>query len=59
MITSRLLCFPEEQVMTDLFFPESQLLVTTMRPEDHINTGYVALLRLASAALRKLRPETS
>ena len=30
------------QVMTDLFFPESQLLSTTLRPEDHINTGFAA-----------------
>ncbi|CAE7284491.1 unnamed protein product [Symbiodinium necroappetens] len=29
------------EVMTDLFFPESQLLSTTLRPEDNINTGFV------------------
>lgn len=29
------------EVMTDLFFPEQQLLSTAMRPEDHVNTGYV------------------
>ncbi|CAJ1343933.1 unnamed protein product, partial [Effrenium voratum] len=29
------------EVMTDLFFPESQLLMASLRPEDHFNTGYV------------------
>ena len=35
---------PSPQVMTDLFFPESQLLSTTLRPEDNINTGFADLL---------------
>lgn len=26
--------------MTDLFFPKSQLLDVSLRPEDHFNTGY-------------------
>eukprot|EP00434_Breviolum_minutum_P023544 symbB.v1.2.020770.t1/scaffold1749.1/size103200/10 len=29
------------EVMTDLFFPRSQLLDVSLRPEDHFNTGYV------------------
>ncbi|CAE7385354.1 Parp1 [Symbiodinium natans] len=39
------------EVMTDLFFPESQLLSTTLRPEDHINTGFV-FHKNTGAALR-------
>ncbi|CAK9048921.1 Nucleotid_trans domain-containing protein [Durusdinium trenchii] len=29
------------EVMTDLFFPDMHLLNVSIRPEDHINTGYV------------------
>lgn len=34
-------CAPGPEAMTDLFFPQRQLLSTAIRPEDNVNTGYV------------------